>query len=128
MKQRSAGTLIEITKYIVFLAKRARELAEERRWEIGAGTRKRLPKETDKFLRGCIDCGQSCFLGGDYLVHDALWATANLNKREICCEDCLSKRIGRPLEITDYAQVIANLPRFRGYAMAMQKIQKEQQQ
>lgn len=107
----------KVQKKIRFLMSESLALAEKRRGEIASG-RVRNPRDTDKSLAGCIDCGMHIHAMA-YMVHIELWESVGLDKRQLCCEDCLAIRIGRPLEISDYTTAIINLPYFRGYEMAM---------
>lgn len=75
---------------------------------------RKIPEDT---VAGCIDCGQHLY-AMTYMVEDDLWASAGLRKDQLCCEDCLSIRIGRELTIDDYTNAIINLPLLRGYIMA----------
>jgi hypothetical protein len=108
--------LVEIQATIRFLREEALTLAKKRRSEIEGG-RTRSPRESDKVLAGCVDCGMYIH-AMDYMVQNELWESAGLDKKQFCCEDCLSIRVGRPLEIGDYTNAIINLSYFRGYEMA----------
>jgi hypothetical protein len=48
----------------------------------------------------CTDCKFVPF--DHYMVWDELWAKAGLDPREICCLECLERRLGRPLGIDDF--------------------------
>ena len=54
----------------------------------------------------CTDCGFVPF--DHYMVWDELWAKAGLDPREICCLECLERRIGRPLGIDDFPPLAVN--------------------
>lgn len=59
----------------------------------------------------CIDCGQ-CDVG--YMVHPHIWSRAGLLPTDICCLDCLEKRLGK-LDIDIFTSDPANLSIFKGY-------------
>ena len=54
----------------------------------------------------CTDCGFVPF--DHYMVWDELWAKAGLDPREICCLECLERRLGRPLGVDDFPPLPVN--------------------
>lgn len=124
MKNRVIDTYVEVQKALRFLSSKSKALAARRRQEVANG-RPLTRFETERILVGCIDCGTSPS-GMDYMVHDTLWASAGLNKKNLCCEECLSRRLGRSLTIADYTQTLCNQQIFRGYQMALVSQMKEE--
>lgn len=54
----------------------------------------------------CRDCGR---LWDQYMVYDAVWAQARLGRWDWCCRECLSRRLGRRLEPSDFTPCPLNL-------------------
>jgi len=57
----------------------------------------------------CIVCNQYPEM---YMVENAVWEAAGLDKNEMCCLDCLGKLLDRPVQITD----LTTAPINAGYA------------
>jgi hypothetical protein len=55
----------------------------------------------------CMDCGAN-HDEDMYMVTDELWAQAGLEHHDLCCKDCLSKRISRPIVESDYTNCPLN--------------------
>uniref|UniRef100_A0AB39CDN3 Uncharacterized protein n=1 Tax=Pseudomonas phage HRDY3 TaxID=3236930 RepID=A0AB39CDN3_9VIRU len=118
--------LVAVVHWVKRLSVKARTHAEERREKIRSGA-PRGTRETDKVLRGCVDCGTSVH-AMVFMVEDAVWLGAGLNKKQFCCEDCLSARLQRPLTINDYTKSIINLSLLRGYEMGLRAKSQEAKQ
>jgi hypothetical protein len=58
----------------------------------------------------CADCGVDTNLNGEYyMVNDDMWETAAEDVVDgMLCIGCLEDRIGRELELKDFADVLLN--------------------
>jgi hypothetical protein len=69
----------------------------------------------DKARNRCLDCGiQTTFTRNGweyYMLHDALWLTANPQINGMFCIGCLENRIGRTLTSDDFTGAPSNQPR-----------------
>jgi hypothetical protein len=55
----------------------------------------------------CLDCRNECN-EEYYMVHDALWLTANPTVNGMLCIGCLEERLGRILTLDDFTDVPIN--------------------
>ena len=76
-------------------------------------------RATDRYF--CEDCGARP-PRGDYMVHDAVWAKAEMPRRGFLCLRCLEGRLAarghRPLAIADFTEAPCNAARRFGFDMA----------
>jgi len=77
--------------------------------------------KTDTSRYVCHDCG-SRPPRGDYMVHNAVWAKAGMQRRGFLCLGCLEKRLiaaGHcPLQLNDFINAPCNAGIRFGYALA----------
>ena len=51
----------------------------------------------------CRDCGKHS--GELYMLRNKLWKSLELTSTDCLCLACLSKRLGRPFTVSDFAQL-----------------------
>lgn len=59
----------------------------------------------------CIYCEQ---VDVGYKVYSHVWSRAGLQPTDVCCLDCLEKRLGK-LDIDNFTSDTVNLPIYKGY-------------
>lgn len=71
------------------------------------------PCEEPKYI--CKNCEQ---VDVGYMVHPHIWSRAGLLPTDVCCLDCLEKRLGK-LDIEYFTTDTANLSMFKGYWLGL---------
>lgn len=75
-----------------------------------------IEPEIDRKFR-CLDCGKDTSGGEYYMVSNALWAAAGMDRGMLCLAD-LERRIGRWLTIDDFTAMVPSAECWRCHVAA----------
>ena len=59
--------------------------------------------QRDRYL--CLDCKGT---SDPFMVYNEVWAKAGYKPKDVCCLDCLEKRLGRPITVEDLTPASIN--------------------
>ena len=60
----------------------------------------------------CQDCGAEIWA---FMVYDEIWAEAGLKEKDLLCQECTAKHLGRPLTHDDFTNCPANWHHVPGF-------------